>query len=168
VSKDVDGVRKFLLGVSPLAAIFFATRSYLGTVQSECCTFFNFCSSTFYQETHMASNQGNNNNPEGKNQFSSGNQSGGQGNQGGQANQGNQGGQSGKSGQGNQGGQNQSDTSNRGFASMDPQRQREIASEGGKASHQNDNEGGSESGSGRDQDRGRNEGSGSGGSNQSR
>ena len=29
-----------------------------------------------------------------------------------------------------------SGTSNRGFASMDPQRQREIASEGGKAAHQ--------------------------------
>ena len=33
--------------------------------------------------------------------------------------------------QGNQGGK-----SNRGFASMDPQRQREIASEGGRASHE--------------------------------
>jgi hypothetical protein len=109
-----------------------------------------------YQEIQMASNQGNNNNPEGKNQFSSGNQSGGQG------------GQSGQGGQGNQGGQNQSDTSNRGFASMDPQRQREIASEGGKASHEGDNAGGSESSSGRDQDRGRNEGSGNSGSNQSR
>ncbi|MCG2583083.1 KGG domain-containing protein [Massilia sp. TS11] len=30
----------------------------------------------------------------------------------------------------------QSGTSNRGFASMDPERQREIASEGGKAAHQ--------------------------------
>ena len=29
-----------------------------------------------------------------------------------------------------------SGTSNRGFASMDPQRQREIASEGGKAAHE--------------------------------
>lgn len=40
----------------------------------------------------------------------------------------------------NQGGQNQSDsngdTSNRGFASMDSDRQREIASEGGKAAHE--------------------------------
>ena len=35
----------------------------------------------------------------------------------------------------------------RGFAAMDPQRQREIASEGGKASHQNDEAGGSESSS---------------------
>lgn len=35
----------------------------------------------------------------------------------------------GKTGQG-------SGTSNRGFASMDPERQREIASEGGKAAHQ--------------------------------
>lgn len=30
---------------------------------------------------------------------------------------------------------NQGDTSNRGFAAMDPERQREIASEGGKAAH---------------------------------
>ena len=30
----------------------------------------------------------------------------------------------------------QSDTSSRGFASMDPERQREIASEGGKAAHE--------------------------------
>lgn len=30
----------------------------------------------------------------------------------------------------------QSDTSNRGFASMDPQKQREIASEGGRAAHE--------------------------------
>jgi hypothetical protein len=36
---------------------------------------------------------------------------------------------------GSRGGQG-SGTSNRGFASMDPQRQREIASEGGKAAHQ--------------------------------
>lgn len=40
----------------------------------------------------------------------------------------------------NQGGQNQSgsngDTSNRGFASMDSDKQREIASEGGKAAHE--------------------------------
>jgi len=36
--------------------------------------------------------------------------------------------------QGNQGGK--SGSSNRGFASMDPQRQREIASEGGKAAHE--------------------------------
>ena len=40
----------------------------------------------------------------------------------------------------NQGGQNKSDsngdTSNRGFASMDSDRQREIASEGGKAAHE--------------------------------
>ncbi len=43
----------------------------------------------------------------------------------------------------NQGGNNkgnkQSDTSNRGFASMDPQRQREIASEGGRAAHASGN-----------------------------
>jgi uncharacterized protein len=31
------------------------------------------------------------------------------------------------------------DTSNRGFASMDPERQREIASEGGKAAHASGN-----------------------------
>ena len=36
---------------------------------------------------------------------------------------------------GNRGGQG-SGTSNRGFASMDPERQREIASEGGKAAHE--------------------------------
>lgn len=37
----------------------------------------------------------------------------------------------------NQGGGNKQsgDTSNRGFASMDPQKQREIASEGGRAAH---------------------------------
>jgi len=52
--------------------------------------------------------------------------------QGNQDNQGNQG--------GNQGGKNQqSDTSNRGFASMDPERQREIASEGGRAAHASGN-----------------------------
>jgi len=40
----------------------------------------------------------------------------------------------------NQGGNQQSgDTSNRGFASMDPQRQREIASEGGRAAHASGN-----------------------------
>jgi general stress protein YciG len=36
---------------------------------------------------------------------------------------------------GNQGNQQSSGTRNRGFASMDPQRQREIASQGGKAAH---------------------------------
>jgi hypothetical protein len=35
----------------------------------------------------------------------------------------------------NQGGNKQSGTGNRGFASMDPDRQREIASEGGRAAH---------------------------------
>ncbi|WP_395400291.1 KGG domain-containing protein [Pseudoduganella sp. UC29_106] len=41
----------------------------------------------------------------------------------------------------NQGGGNKQsgDTSNRGFASMDPQKQREIASEGGKAAHASGN-----------------------------
>jgi hypothetical protein len=38
--------------------------------------------------------------------------------------------------QGNKDGSKQSGTSNRGFASMDPERQREIASEGGKAAHE--------------------------------
>jgi len=33
-------------------------------------------------------------------------------------------------------GVNHGNTSNRGFASMDPERQREIASEGGKAAHE--------------------------------
>ncbi len=33
-------------------------------------------------------------------------------------------------------GNKQGGTSNRGFASMDPERQREIASEGGKAAHE--------------------------------
>lgn len=40
---------------------------------------------------------------------------------------------------GNDKGNKQSDTSNRGFASMDPQRQREIASEGGRAAHASGN-----------------------------
>ena len=44
------------------------------------------------------------------------------------------------SNQDNRGGNKQSgDTSNRGFASMDPERQREIASEGGKAAHASGN-----------------------------
>jgi general stress protein YciG len=38
-------------------------------------------------------------------------------------------------GGGNKGNQQSGDTSNRGFASMDPQKQRDIASEGGKAAH---------------------------------
>ncbi|MTV36697.1 KGG domain-containing protein [Duganella radicis] len=49
------------------------------------------------------------------------------------SNQGNQGNQGGK------GNNQQSDTSNRGFASMDPDRQREIASEGGRAAHASGN-----------------------------
>jgi hypothetical protein len=40
---------------------------------------------------------------------------------------------------GNKGSKQSGDTSNRGFASMDPQRQREIASEGGKAAHASGN-----------------------------
>ena len=38
--------------------------------------------------------------------------------------------------QGTRSGSQQSDTSKRGFASMDPEQQREIASEGGRAAHQ--------------------------------
>jgi uncharacterized protein len=45
----------------------------------------------------------------------------------------NQGGQGNQGGKGNQGG---SDNSQRGFAGMDPEEQRRIASEGGKASHE--------------------------------
>lgn len=41
--------------------------------------------------------------------------------------------------QGNHQGNNQDHTSQRGFASMDPERQREIASEGGKAAHESGN-----------------------------
>ena len=59
------------------------------------------------------------------------------------SNQGNQGGNKGDN-QGGQGGSNKQsgsqgssgDTSNRGFASMDPERQREIAAEGGRAAHE--------------------------------
>lgn len=40
------------------------------------------------------------------------------------------------SGSGGSGGNKQSDTSKRGFASMDPAQQREIASEGGRAAHE--------------------------------
>jgi len=43
----------------------------------------------------------------------------------------------GKGSKGNK--QSGGDTSNRGFASMDPQKQREIASEGGKAAHASGN-----------------------------
>lgn len=64
-----------------------------------------------------------NNNPEGRNQYTTGNQ----------GNQGNH-----NSG-GNQGNQNQSGNSGRGFASMDPERQREIAAEGGRAAHASGN-----------------------------
>jgi general stress protein YciG len=44
-----------------------------------------------------------------------------------------------KQGGGNKGSKQSGDTSNRGFASMDPQKQREIASEGGKAAHASGN-----------------------------
>ncbi|GGY78791.1 KGG domain-containing protein [Pseudoduganella plicata] len=40
---------------------------------------------------------------------------------------------------GKKGNSQSGDTSNRGFASMDPQRQREIASEGGRAAHASGN-----------------------------
>jgi hypothetical protein len=40
---------------------------------------------------------------------------------------------------GNQGNNQNGGTSNRGFASMDPQKQREIASEGGRAAHASGN-----------------------------
>lgn len=39
----------------------------------------------------------------------------------------------------NQGGNNKGDSSNRGFAAMDPEQQREIASEGGRAAHRSGN-----------------------------
>ena len=42
-------------------------------------------------------------------------------------------------GGGNKGNEQSGDTSNRGFASMDPEKQREIASEGGKAAHASGN-----------------------------
>ena len=61
--------------------------------------------------------------------------SGNQGNQGGNQSGGNKGG---NQGGGNQG-SNQGGSSNRGFASMDPDKQREIASEGGKAAHESGN-----------------------------
>ena len=51
---------------------------------------------------------------------------------------GNKGGNQGGNG-GNQGSKQSGDTSNRGFASMDPERQREIASEGGRAAHASGN-----------------------------
>ena len=41
--------------------------------------------------------------------------------------------------QGNRGGNKDGDTSKRGFASMDPEQQKEIASKGGKASHESGN-----------------------------
>lgn len=66
----------------------------------------------------MAANRSNNNNPQGKNQASSG---------------------SGNSAGGNRGNSQSSGTANRGFASMDPQRQREIAAEGGRAAHASGN-----------------------------
>ena len=42
-------------------------------------------------------------------------------------------------GGGNNGNNQSGDTSNRGFASMDPQKQRDIASEGGRAAHASGN-----------------------------
>lgn len=62
-------------------------------------------------------------------------------NQGGNnANQGSNQGNNASNKQGSNGGSKQAgNTSNRGFASMDPQRQREIASEGGRAAHASGN-----------------------------
>jgi len=51
----------------------------------------------------------------------------------------NQDSKSSKSSKGSKGNKQSGDTSNRGFASMDPQKQREIASEGGKAAHASGN-----------------------------
>jgi uncharacterized protein len=65
----------------------------------------------------MANNRSSNNNPQGNNQFT----------------------KDGNSQSGNRGNSQSGDTSNRGFASMDPQRQREIASEGGRAAHASGN-----------------------------
>lgn len=73
-------------------------------------------------------NQSNNSNQNDQNNNQGGNNS----NQGGSNNSNNQGGH-------NQSGSNNNsngDTSNRGFASMDSDKQREIASEGGKAAHE--------------------------------
>lgn len=55
-----------------------------------------------------------------------------------QQNQGNQGGKQGNQG-GNQGNQGGNQGSGRGFASMDSDRQREIAAEGGRAAHASGN-----------------------------
>lgn len=54
-------------------------------------------------------------------------------------NQSNHSGGSNNSGGGNHSGNGNGDTSNRGFASMDPKTQREIASKGGKAAHEQGN-----------------------------
>jgi uncharacterized protein len=45
--------------------------------------------------------------------------------------------------------QNQSGGSNRGFGAMDPEKQREIASKGGRASHSGGNQGGNQGGNNR-------------------
>ncbi len=71
------------------------------------------------------SNNSNQNNNQGSNQ-------GGHGNNQDSSNNSNQGGHSQSGSNSNSNG----DTSNRGFASMDPDKQREIASEGGKAAHE--------------------------------
>lgn len=77
----------------------------------------------------MASNQGGN-----KGNKQTGN-SGDQGNKGGASQQSGNAGNQGNKGSGNK----QSDTSNRGFASMDPEKQRAIAAEGGRAAHASGN-----------------------------
>lgn len=51
----------------------------------------------------------------------------------------NQGGDLGNPGSKDPAGKEKSGTSNRGFASMDPDKQREIASKGGKAAHESGN-----------------------------
>jgi len=83
------------------------------------------------QELNQGSKQGNQDTRQGNNQ------SGNPGNLGNKGDD--QRGNQGTNQPGNQGGgktgSSQSDTSARGFASMDPDRQREIASEGGRAAH---------------------------------
>src|SRR5690606_29285689 len=66
------------------------------------------------------------------------NQSNNSNNSGGSNNSNNSGGSNNSNNSGSSNNSNNSggDTSNRGFASMDPEKQREIASEGGKAAHE--------------------------------
>jgi len=84
-------------------------------------------------QNDQGSNNNNNQGSDSSSQGSNNNQGGNNSNQGSNNNQG-------SSNNSNQSGQNQSgsngDTSNRGFASMDSDKQRDIASEGGKAAHE--------------------------------